>query len=209
MFGAASEGEGAPPLLPAEEGYAAALRSPRRQLSFRLGRWAARRALSALGEPESVPLLPRPDGSVGWPPGVCGALSHSQGYAVAIAARTRDACGLGIDLELLSRVVQPEVARRICGPHELAWVHESPLEAGLRTLTVFSAKESVFKALGPLYGRRFGFLQARLHPVGSDRFEAEILFYLNERFRAGSRVPVIVTREEEFLLTYCVLPPST
>jgi 4'-phosphopantetheinyl transferase EntD len=154
--------------LPAE----AALLSPRavagRVREFALGRSCAREALGRL-EPGlgRAPIL-RASGSGSadrrplWPEGFVGAITHKAGFAAAAAARAAAYRGLGLDLE---RVRAPSAAllRRILRPEErerFATLSEAQRDAAF-TL-VFSAKESLFKALNPQSGVYLGFQDAAI-----------------------------------------------
>src|SRR5437763_335927 len=62
---------------------------PKRRAEFATGRVCARQALERLGVAVG-PLLPHPDRSPAWPPGIVGSISHTDGYcAVAVAEATR------------------------------------------------------------------------------------------------------------------------
>lgn len=132
----------------------------RRARDFAAGRLAAARSLAswgqeAWGQEGAVPR--RADGAPCWPRGVVGAITHRGGLALALTGRAGDHAGLGLDLETL--IQRPgEIARVILAPEERARLDPDPL-----TITViFSAKESLFKALYPQVGVRFGFDAAEL-----------------------------------------------
>jgi 4'-phosphopantetheinyl transferase len=145
-------------LHPAERADLARLRAPRRRRDFRLGRFAARRALARLEECDAdtgawryevrraaggVP-LPFRDGA---PLGVTLSITHSDGWAAAgvLAGGGR----LGCDLER----IEPRSAAFVAdyftaGERELlAAAHDAP-DRDLRATLVWSAKEAVMKALG-------------------------------------------------------------
>src|SRR5437588_389954 len=88
----------------------------RRQL-FALGRAAARDALGELGF-APVAIGRGEGGEPLWPAGVVGSISHSRQVAVAVAGLRQDYVGLGVDVEGLSRALQPRAARLICRPSE-------------------------------------------------------------------------------------------
>ncbi len=122
---------------------------PKRRDEFVAGRTNARRALAALGvAPVAIPIGPRR--APVWPPGIAASISHCKGYCIAIAARTRDFAGVGIDVEL-DEPISEGVAARICFGGELAdrAALERRLGMDLPKL-LFSVKESVYKAYFPL-----------------------------------------------------------
>jgi 4'-phosphopantetheinyl transferase EntD len=95
-----------------------------------------------------------------WPPGIVGAITHTGGYAAAAVGRSTNYFGIGLDLERLRRGV-PKLARRILRPDEQALLSEQmETERDAYITTVFSAKESIFKALNPATGIYLGFQDA-------------------------------------------------
>ena len=142
---------------PDEVAYMERLR-PRRRLEFATGRHCAQSALAALGA-EAAVLGRESDGRPRWPQGVVGSISHCEGACVAAAAEDQSFAMLGIDVE--RRVPLPEgVLALVASPEEIAALpyHAFPTSrpAPLDTI-LFSAKESVFKALYPSLRRFFGF----------------------------------------------------
>ena len=129
----------------AREACLAATMNQQRRHDFLVGRLAARRALEALAVPPAPvlvarqrPLFPRP---------VIGSISHSCGVGVALATLRDVAGGIGVDLEL--RRLSARAARGVLNADELAWTLRADSETARaeRATAVFSAKESVFKAL--------------------------------------------------------------
>lgn len=143
---------------------------PVRRRDFCLGRTAAHRALRALGHPV-VPIPIGPGRAPLWPPGVVGSISHAGGSAVAAVARggagdargpgdLRGVAALGLDLEVI-RPLEAGVASLIADTAERAWIGGD----AARLILLFSAKESIFKALYPLHGAFFDFDAVHLDPL--------------------------------------------
>lgn len=135
---------------------------PKRRAEFLAGRFAARRALGALG----VDATPGRDegGCPIWPAGVVGSITHGAERALCAVARAGDLLGIGIDAErLMSASTKDELMARICADTE-----RTALEAALsapepaRVTFAFSAKESLYKCLFPLVGRFMDFSAARV-----------------------------------------------
>src|SRR6185295_6554204 len=85
-----------------------------------------------------------------------------------------DYAGLGVDLEQRSPGLSLRAARRICTPAEFEWI-ESNGVARYGAL-LFSAKESVFKALFPIERVWLGFGDAELRWLAEGcSFEARLL----------------------------------
>jgi len=135
------------PVLADEEGTTRAMVEERR-LQFRLGRHLAREALAALGVPPA-PIPADGEGAPLWPAGVVGAITHCRALVVAVVARGSDVAGLGVDAELASRRTPRRTLRRVvCTPAELdAMSALSDSEDPAWPLVIFSAKESIYKAL--------------------------------------------------------------
>jgi 4'-phosphopantetheinyl transferase EntD len=107
-----------------------------------LGRKAARTALASLhvdgGDLPSGPAGPS------WPDGIVGSIAHTDGTAVAIAARANDRAALGIDLERSDRAISARVLRRISTEVEREWLRTAGEDM---VLALFCAKEATYKAL--------------------------------------------------------------
>ncbi|MBR0955330.1 4'-phosphopantetheinyl transferase family protein [Bradyrhizobium canariense] len=145
-------------LLP-EEYAALGNVADKRRREFTSGRECAHSALSELGI-GPAPILFGAAMEPLWPPGICGSITHCQGYVAAVVARRVDVHGIGIDAES-RRALGAGVFERISLPEERAWIGAAtpllPWE-----LLLFSAKESVFKVWYPLVGTMLGFRHARI-----------------------------------------------
>lgn len=193
------------PLLP-EEG---ALLHPRsvehRRRNFQKGRTAARRALAGLGV-APAPILRGPNREPVWPVGIVGSITHAAGHAMAAVARQADCAGIGIDLEHRDRYF-PELERYIAFDEERQWLSDLP---GTRhaeaVLEIFSAKESIYKALFPRVQRFFGFEAARLAPPSATEVrQAWLVDDLDEVCPPGVRFPIGVEWRDDVVLTTVVL----
>jgi hypothetical protein len=162
----------------------------RRRADFLTGRRALGRALADTGISELTrSVLIGQRGRPSLPTGLTASISHSHGIAVALAASTERFRSVGIDLELGG--LPDEAAHLLLTEPERAWLSnvDSPAERRYRLLTAFSAKETAFKALDPLFDAgnlrrihliplRDGFmawpagrprtrLKVRVHPIGT------------------------------------------
>ncbi|MBO4205987.1 4'-phosphopantetheinyl transferase family protein [Micromonospora echinofusca] len=150
-------------LLPEE----AACLSPRavesRRRDYAAGRTCARRALAALGL-APMPVTSAPDRSPVWPSGVVGAITHTNGYCAAVAARSDEIRSVGIDAEQ-HQALDPGVRRMVCLPEELDWWAAQDDDISWPAV-IFSAKETVYKIWHPIVRAWLGFHDARLeiHP---------------------------------------------
>ena len=149
--------------------------SEKRVQEFTLGRAAAHRALEQLGYRERFAILKGEGREPIWPPYYVGSITHSNEWGIAAASSDRTADSIGIDLQLVPEEFNLAVLDRIAFDSEKRWVLESN-EPSRNFALLFSAKESVYKALFPLTNRVLGFKEAEL--VWDPRyqsFEARLL----------------------------------
>jgi 4'-phosphopantetheinyl transferase EntD len=136
-------------LLPEEEASLSPRAIAKRRREFTAGRVCARSALERLGI-RGFPLLPGPDRSPVWPPGIVGSLSHCGDYCGVAVARRGAIAGVGLDVEH-ARPLQGRVIEIICTEAERRRIDALPdFPAGLWAMIVFSAKESAYKCYHPL-----------------------------------------------------------
>jgi 4'-phosphopantetheinyl transferase EntD len=167
-------------LYPEEQTLVAAAVA-KRQREFGAVRVCARRALSVLKVP-AQPLLRGSRGEPLWPSGVVGSMTHCPGYYAAAVASSADVQALGVDAERHAPL--PEgILDAISLPAERKHVHWVGGPMHLDRL-LFSAKESVFKALYPLTHVALGFEDA--HIAFETRGATEGVF----RVRLRRQVPV-------------------
>lgn len=149
-----TRGEGEPPLFPAEaEAVARAVPSRRRE--FARGRACARDALAALGGPRASIAVGRSREPL-WPSGFVGSITHCEGLVAAVAAVRDSVVCIGLDAEL-AKPLPAEIREHVLHPAERSRHSPPTLET-----VIFSAKESIHKALFPLEGVSLDFLDVRL-----------------------------------------------
>lgn len=196
-----AQGASAAALLPAE----AACLSPRavekRRQDFINGRAAAADCLRQLGHPR-IAIPSAADRSPVWPPGLVGAVTHSGGRALAAVGRVTRWSAIGVDLEHMAGLRRIEIAERVADAAERAWIGSDRR----RLLAVFSAKESIFKALYPQVRRWFGFDAVSLRPTPAG-FDARTCEPLDRP--VGSVIPVGVRWLDDAVLTWVSLRSST
>jgi enterobactin synthetase component D len=135
----------------------------KRRQEFIAGRISARQALDHLGVPAG-PLRKLPDGSITWPEGLAGSVSHSGMWSGAAVVRLSDAAGIGLDIENAARIGQ-NLWRRILTPEERAWLDRQPQAQTRQWATlIFSAKEALYKCIAALVAGRIGFMDAVIVP---------------------------------------------
>jgi len=179
--------------------------SEKRIREFSAGRLAARKALGELGCESSPAILLGTRGEPLWPSGYTGSISHSENLAAALVAKIGEFRSVGIDLQSLRRRVNEEIARRICHPNELAWCLSARDEFQARLMSIFSAKETLFKALYPLAGSVFYFLDARLEIEHLDSCAAFLLKDLSDEFQSGARFEIHFERSSSMIMSHMLI----
>ena len=147
----------------------------KRRREFSAGRTCARQALRELGCADA-PIVHNQNGAPQWPPGIVGSITHSNTYAAAVAAESSRACGLGIDMETVSRV-SPAIAGKILTEPEQACLQQQLNPSAQQRLLAlyFSAKEAIYKCLHPLLLCRIGFEDARIEYIpGQDTIKISL-----------------------------------
>lgn len=168
---------------------------PVREREFRVGRALAREALAQIGVAGHA-LLPAETREPAWPPGVVGSISHCGNVCAVAVAESRHFAGLGIDLESIDRI-DDSITGTVCTADERRQLDAMPASSRQRHLSLlFSAKESIFKALFPLTRQFLEFDDVHLD-VADDRFTAravrrnvEKVELLNGRYFAGPHLIV-------------------
>ncbi len=203
-FGAAAFGEATEAdLAPIEAASISPRAVAKRRAEFVAGRLAARRALGAAGFEPAPPVAPGPDRAPVWPAGMVGTITHTHSMALAAVAHGSKCGGLGMDLEHDANLRRMDVARQICDGTEREWVGDDRH----RLLALFSAKESIFKALYPRVGRYFGFGAVTCR-WDEGAFAVELLEDLGPHYPVGSQLSVPATWHGDYVLTCLQLPPD-
>lgn len=123
-----------------------------RKTEFIAGRLLANRGLKEVGI-DHYHVSQNADRSPCWPPGISGSISHKDQFAVAAVAPDMDF--LGLDLEsVLTEQRAKKLERRIINDAEKEVIAFSGLAYGNGFTRVFSAKESLYKAIYP-YVKRY------------------------------------------------------
>lgn len=156
----------------------------KRILDFTAGRLCARLALEELGV-SGFPLLSTREGPPLWPSGIIGSITHTDGYSAAVASRSGECVGLGLDAERFAAVSE-ELWPLICTQAELARLERLPVErrraeAGL----VFAAKEAFFKCQFPLAREWIEFEEVEVQVAEPDEFGIRPLRVLHALTQTG------------------------
>lgn len=177
-----------------------------RKADYLAGRYCARRALMALGA--RVTDVGVSMGRVPcWPEGFIGSISHSAGRAIALATNDVRIRHLGVDTERHQPEVMREIATMLASHAEAQYIARLPLAREWVLTLLFSAKESLFKALYPALRRDFDFMAAELtelDPSGR-RFTLRLTVTLSARLKTGDCFEGYFSEDGEHLTTLVVV----
>ncbi|MCY4144084.1 MAG: 4'-phosphopantetheinyl transferase superfamily protein [Gammaproteobacteria bacterium] len=123
-----------------------------RKREFSSGRRAAHTALRQIGI-EGVP-IDRTGRMPNWPSGIVGSISHSNALAVATIGPDDEYVGIGIDV-IPVLAVSESVGGRVLLDAERQWL--SQMDSGTWRTALYSAKESIYKAVNPIVGEFLAF----------------------------------------------------
>ncbi|WP_137938831.1 4'-phosphopantetheinyl transferase superfamily protein [Chitinivorax sp. B] len=165
--------------------------APKRQADYLSGRLCASQALQSIGIEGWIAPIGE-DRAPQWPAGLVGSITHGTGMAAAAVARAEHYRGVGIDVETL---LKPEtlhnIAESVLTPAEQTILADMlGAQQAAFIATVFSLKESLYKALYPIVGKSFYFHDAEV--VGWDANQTavtlKLLLDLSNDWRVGHTV---------------------
>lgn len=188
-------------LLPEEASLLAARCSEKRRREFSAGRTCARAAVNEIYFP-ATPILVGPNREPLWPDGICGSITHCEGYCAAAVAHKDEICSLGIDGE--PNIALPaEILQSVLLQTEISSLASArPMNLACDRL-LFSIKESIFKLWYPVERSWLDFLDVHVElSLQDNEFEAAI-------HRQGRTVPRTIyghyVATPDLLLTSCAL----
>lgn len=157
--------------------------SRKRQAEYIAGRYCALQSIRKLNRYANE-ISMNADRSPSWPDGLIGSISHCRQYAIAAVACRNLIQSVGIDVEnLLDSTSAHAMADGFLRTEEIALCPFS--DFGRYATLVFSAKESLFKALHPLTGRYFEPLDARVMDCDEQSLRLELLINLDLNWQSG------------------------
>ncbi len=181
---------------------------PLRQIDFLAGRLCAHQALRGAGCSDQQCIQIGKSGEPIWPADYVGAISHCAGWAIAAAGHKLNIRAIGVDTE---EIMDPEVAEQIQGqianPEEILLGKQQLLPFEIWLTLIFSAKESLFKALFPDVGRYFDFLDATARRLDTENgtLTLTLIKTLSETHRQGIAYEIRFQRLSSRVLTSCIL----
>ena len=180
--------------------------SPKRLEEFMAGRYCVAKAAQSLGM-KPFELAQDNKNAPIWPDGLRGTITHSANFAMAYLIPSDLGISIGIDLEKIISDKRLELMRRkILNATEWErFIKDEPLEKQKNLCTlIFSAKESIYKAIYPLVKQYFDFLDVELVDINSNKLEFKLNskkeFLLNLKYH---QFDVSYVRVENFVFTIC------
>ena len=181
-----------------------------RKAEFLAGRIAAQHAFVKLGlRPQSI--------AIGnhrcpiWPPAVLASISHHGGHAYCLMthrpANTESGAGVGVDVEtLIQDVGAISIVDKIMSPSEISITSAHFNQANLALPLIFSAKESLFKALYPSVGRYFDFLDIAVSSIDTSRNTITLTLAqdLSMYFLRGQSITAHWQQQHDTVITWVV-----
>jgi len=176
----------------------------KRQAEYLAGRICATQALTALNIYN--PIVHTADDRVPiWPTGTFGSITHTKGIAAAIAGLQNRATAVGIDVEKLMKDSQEiKLQTHILRDDEQTQFHELSKQVTHPLSVIFSAKESIYKALYPFVKKYFGFDKARLIALNETILTFEIMHNLSKQVQTGLEVNVHYQLINDLVFTQCL-----
>lgn len=164
----------------------------KRKNEFATGRMLARHVLARFGLVASELLQDRNQVPT-WPLGVSGSISHCDTRAVVAVGRRDDVGTIGVDVEV-HRELAEELWSTVLIPEELQQLQRRPAqERGRIAMTLFSAKESFYKAQYPRTGTFMDFSDVRIELADAEEETAAAFTCVFQKpvgsFSAGAAVP--------------------
>ncbi len=176
---------------------------PKRQHEFLAGRWCVQQCYAHLGIAANLPGINR-DRSPAWPDGVRGSISHCDTLALAVVARDTDVSLVGVDVESIAAMAQADRAldSSIAHQAEIIRLKNFGCDHEQAMTLLFSAKESLYKALYPKVGRYFDYLDAEVDAMESDVLVLRLRIKLADAFPAGRLFRLQYQINDHHVLTF-------
>lgn len=167
-------------------------------------RVAAKLLLSGYGH-KKFTILNEMNGSPIWPLGMNGSISHCYPYAAVIITASKD-LSLGIDIESLGNNFGSGELDVVLSSKEQLLLKDvcGLLDSYLNlALIVFSAKESIYKALHKYVNRFIDFMEVQVVDVNLNNQSMEFNVLLEDLPGSNSVIVVSWKEHEQYCMTYC------
>lgn len=176
-----------------------------RRAEFGTARVLAREALTQLGV-APVSLVPNPDRSPRWPPGVTGTISHTSGLCAVAVTKMMGIIGLGLDIEN-NEPLPEDIEPIICTADERDWLFQFKLSdrATIGRL-IFSVKEALYKSQYAVTKEYFDFLDVSVGiDLDENRFWLRHFKYHDRRWKFLNQAEGRFIVSEEYIMASMIL----
>lgn len=178
----------------------------KRQAEFLAGRIMAKQALTQLGIATTTIAIGDNRCPI-WPSGVKASISHSHNIAICIAGASSVYSYIGCDVEaFITDEMQVDICDLIINESERLLIDSVNIERNIAFTLVFSAKESLFKALYPSVQGYFDFNVAQILTINSQNktFEVVLLDSLTKNLLKGMIFKGSYALDDEFIITFII-----
>ncbi|CAM3787540.1 4'-phosphopantetheinyl transferase Npt [Vibrio aerogenes CECT 7868] len=179
----------------------------KRQCEFLTGRLCARQALEAAGVSTIADIGIGDFREPLWPEGIVGAITHSNDRAAAVVIKSEtmpDVKGVGIDIEqVMKEDTAANLRKQILLPQEMDYSRYFPSFAAYATL-VFSAKESIYKAIFPRVRKILDFNCAAVTGADSQCIVFTLQEDISPALPAGMSFRVLYELSDQSVQTFVV-----
>lgn len=172
---------------------------PKRKAEFLAGRYSAKQLARALeiSRVDSIEVKIGLHREPIWPLGLKGSITHNGSTAICLMSKSPQVCSLGIDIEtIMSEDLARNISSQICNKQEVQLLLSQEIIKRKAITLIFSAKESIFKALYSKVGKYFDFDEAVLMDVNLSN--SRMCYQLNRSFARKYSVPSLV--EVDFMI---------
>ena len=180
----------------------------KRYADFLAGRIVAQTALKTLDAPIHVKF--GSDRAPVWPKGFCGSISHSGKIAIAACSSIEKNRSIGIDIETAdTKNIESSLIPLTVSLKEVQKVltENNNLDQSFAALLIYSAKESIFKAVYPHVLKYFDYLDVSLLEYQHNTQVMKFVFKntISPSFVCGDHIYVSWRKCDDAILTLCSL----
>lgn len=187
----------------------------KRKAEFVVGRFLAKKAIRSLNSVYKLGIenINRIEVYIGenrapiWPTPLVGSISHTDNYAICAVTQLSDNCFIGIDAErVVSQSTASDIAKHVLVPSEYYLVGNIHMPEPFIFTLIFSAKESLFKALYQYVKHYFDFDVARVTNLDNQNksFTIELTQSLTNNLMRGKKFKGRYAVLDNSILTYIV-----
>lgn len=162
----------------------------KRLADYLAGRALARIAQTALGL-STAPIPSAASRAPIWPADQAGSISHTKGIcACYLVPKTAGFPGIDVELPATGHALE-SIQKMVLRDPDVEHITKSPLPEDITATLVFSAKETLFKALFPVVQSHFGFASATLSaPITPNHLTLELTKDLHPTLPKGRRFSI-------------------